>query len=537
MATSAELTGASSEELAEARAALVDYLIELHPTLSLRAGPLADAVLGPAADALAAVEHVSAAAAASLDPETALAEGGYDEEVLAAALAGRGIERLAAAEAAGDVALVFSDDAERVVPPGYRLRAADGTAYTTDAQTRLLTSGSTPLSDDELALVSVPGGGYAGVVAVTAAEAGASGNRPAGTALEAEEELDNQTAAYAATDLSGGRDEETDAALLLRLPAAGAPRAATSETGIAAVVQDAAENLSAVSVTGFGSEAMRRGRSVLTGQTPGRADAWVRSADQLGREAVRVTATLDDAGTGRWRYTLAAGDAPALVKAEKTLQAGDELTSAGYPPQSVTWGYDTSGSDAPPDVRSGPDAMFSVYATATVRFLDPDTSTSGLTVNVSTKSYDAVVRYLAGVANAQEAVEAADRRGCGGDCLVRAACPVLVSVTAAATVASGVELTAEEVAAAVAAAVNALGITSELNGAVVAVGALSRLPAGTALELSGWSGTVHRTDGTTGSVTGSSGLSVTTDRSLGLGPETVAFYCDPESVTATVAVA
>ncbi len=534
MATQAELTGATDDEIAAARDALVTYVQALWPRLSVRAGELADLVLGPAADALAAVDHRAEAAAASLDPETALAAGGYDEDVLAAALAGRGVTRLAATVASGDAALTFSDDVERTVPVGYRLATADGVYYATSGSTRLLPTTGTAVLATDVVLVADGAGGYAAVVAVAAEEDGADANRPAGTVLTADTALSNQTAAYAATDLAGGRDEETDAELLARLPAATAPRTTGSALGTQAVIQDAVPGLE-VSVVGFGHAAMRRGRSVLSSQAPGRADAWVRTADPLGRERVTVTAVLEVVGPpGQWRFTLGTDDAPGKVYCEKVLQEGGTLTAVGMAPDSTTWGYDLTDADPVPDVRAAADAMFSRYATATVRFTDSATSTSGMTANVTTRDYDAVVRYVPGVDTAQAAVDAADVRAAGGDCLVRAACPVRVAVIAAATGPSGVDLEAEEVEAAVAAAINAQGITSTIHASVVGAAAIALLPAGTTLQLSTWTGTVYATDGTATAISGSQGLSVTTDYSRGLDPDTVAFYCDAESVTGSV---
>jgi hypothetical protein len=52
--------------------------------------------------------------------------------------------------------------------------------------------------------------------------------------------------------------------------------------------------------------------------------------------------------------------------------------------------------------------------------------------------------------------------------------------------------------------------------------------------LSGWEGTVKQTDDTTLVVTGSTGLSVTTDTTHDVLPKTVAFYCDAEDVDVTL---
>lgn len=539
MPTAATLTGATADEVAASRAALVGYLQALFPSLALRAGPLADLALGPAADALAAAAHWADEARASLDPEAALAAGGYDEEVLAAALAGRGVTRLAAATASGSVAMTFSTAVARTVGAGARFAAADGTAYKTTAGVRFLPPGSTAVTAGDVVLVEDPAGGYAGVTAVEAVEAGAAGNRPAGSALTAAAPAPaGLTAAVAATDLAGGADAETDAELLARLPAATAPRTAASRAGAEALVRDAVPAATYVTTIGFGDAGMRRGRSVLTSQTPGRLDVRFRVGESPGRLRVRVTATLDSVpgAHGVWRFPLAADDAPGWFTVEKVLRADESFAAVGYAPTAApTAGYDVSGADPAPDVRSAMDAALSAYSTALAYFTDTDTATGGLTVGVSTAEYDAVVRYVPGVAAAQAALAAPAAAPAGGDALARAAAPVMVSVAAAVAAPAGVTVTAAEVRAAVAAAVNAQGVSTTLSAAAVATAAQARLPAGSTVQLSGWAGTVYPVAAAPTAATASAaGLTVTTDWATGLGPDAVAYYADETAVTATV---
>lgn len=529
--TAADLAGTSAASRAAARAALVAYLQDLFPTLSVRSGPLADLALGVAGAALAAVEDRAATVTASVDPETALAEGGYDPDLLAAILAGRGVARRPSAAAAGAAGIKFSDDARRTVQAGFRLKTADGTYYAVSAATRLLSTTETATATGDVVLVAYPGGGYVGVVPVAAAATGAAGNRPAGTALTADTALSGQTAAFLTEDAAGGADAETDAALLARLPAAQAPLTVASADGAAGVVEAAATAITAVATLGFGQEGMSRGRSVLTGQQPGCLDVWVREAG-LSRVYLTVTATLVDAG-GVWQFSVGVDDAPGWLFLERIVQKG-AFQATGYQPSATYPGYDLTGAAVLPNVTTAADAAMSRYMTGTFRFTDPDTSTSGLTVNTSTREYTAVLRGLADIAAAQAAVEDPGAAAGGGDCLVRGACPVVVTVTALARAPAGVTLTTAQVASAIADAVNATGINNRLSAAEVVARASALLPVGSYLQLSGWSGIVHPTNAVPATVTGSAGLEVGEDYPAGLGPLTVAFYADPEGVTVTV---
>ena len=535
MATAAELAGATDEDIAEAKTALVTHVASSFPALSLTSGPLADLVLGPAADALAAVDVRATAVEASLDPEEALANGGYDEDVLAVVLAGRGVTRIAASYATGTAAIKFTDTVSRTVHTGFRFYTADGVYFkTTESVSFLAPTATVVLSGQRLLVHDTTDDTYVGTVAVTAEETGFTGNRTAGTALESDSELTGQDSALLATDTTGGADAETDAALLARLPAATAPRTTASFYGAEGAVNSVA-TFSSTEVIGYGDTGMRRGRSSLTGQTPGRVDVRVRVNSAPGRVRVPVTGTyLGPSGPqGSWQCPIAVDDAPGWYKVERIVLRGADMLTGGYTP-TVSYGYNLSGATITPDIRSVSDAFFSRYLTATVQFQDTDTDISGLTINVSTNDYDAILRYIPGIAEAQDAVDAEDVRSAGGDCLVRAAAPVMVSVTAAATVLTGVELTDDELAEAVAEAINASIITSTLNASTVGAAAQNLLPAGTLLQLSSWTGIVHNWDGTTSSISGTSGLSVVTNWTNGLGDNTVAFYADVEDVTATV---
>lgn len=538
MATQAELFGAGPDDVVAARELVVTYLADRYPTLSVRVGELSTLVVGAATDALAAVDVRAAAQIASLDPETALATGGYDEDVLAAALAGRGVTRGAAAYATGSIAVHLSAVTGVTIPNNYRVYTSDGVYYGSISLSRVLAPGATATSPSDLVAVTVPEGGFAVLVPVRAAETGATANRPAGTALTSVAPVAYQTAVYAASDLAGGADVETDAALLARLPAATAPRTVASDAGAAATVEDVVPAYTTVTTVGFGHEGMRRGRSALTGQTPGRMDIRVRTSDPPARVRVPVSATLiATVPYGRWRFALDVDDAPGRFRVEKAVQRNAALTAAGYALAAVTAGYDTAADETGLDVRTAADAALSRYATLIGEFLDPDTSTAGLTVDVSTRLYDAIVRTVDGLDVAQAACDAAEARAAGGDCLVRSAVPVMVTLTVAATIASGVTLTPAQTSTAVARAINENGISQTLSASSVAARAAAYLPTGTALQLTTFVGVVYPVGSASFTISGSSGLSVSTDWTVGVGPDVVAFYADPEGVTSTVATA
>lgn len=529
--TVAELAGATDEEISSVRSVLTSYLQSLYPNLSVRACQLADLLLGPASVALAAVEHRGTQIENSVNPETALASGDYDTTTLDSVLAGRGVARIAAATATGSIALVFNTNTQRQIPAGTQFETADGTIIKTSSASRILSSGSTATSSNDVVLTDTGSGSYFCTIEAQASSSGADGNRVAGVTLTPVSTISGLSAAYVAEDLTGGRDEETDAELLARLPSATAPRTADSAYGATGVIQDAYDYLH-VAAVGFGHPGMLRGRSVLTGQSPGRSDMRVKVGNSPSRLRLRVTATLDaiNTGIGTWRATIERGDCPGWFLVEKAIKTTDVLTATGFTINTVTPGYDIIDIDSPPDIKSVLDAALSYYSTVTVKFEDNTTSTAGLVINTSTKDYDLVVRYIPGIQVSQEAVDADNVRPAGGDCLVRAVIPVMVSLDAAVTVKSGVTLTSDEAATAIARAINESDIGTSLSSARVAADALSYLPSGTTLQLSNWEGIIYPVNTTLINITGTDGLVVSTDWSNGIGEDTVGFYADSSSI-------
>ena len=536
MVTAADLAGASDADVTNARAALSSFLQSKFPTLSLTSSQLADLVLGPSAVALAAVEAYGESVAASFDPAVALASGVYDVATLNSVLAGRGVTRNAASTASGFIGVKFSVDTTRTIPINWTVKTADGVQFKTTTTVTVLPSGSTPTSSVQVAAVVDPTGGYSVSVPASAVNSGANGNVLAGTALTAvSSTLDGTiSSVWASSTFTGGADVESDAALLTRLPAATAPRTTGSAAGAVGILTNAVPSVSYATSVGFGDPVLVRGRSVLASQSPGRQDVWFRFATSPVRNAISVTATyVDTVGpNGVWRFTLPVGVAAGLYTVEKVVRSGTAITATGYTPTVVTFGFDLSQDVNPPDVRTVTDAALTSYTTAVVTFTDVDTPTAGLTLNTSTKAYTAVVRQIPYVSAAQTALSASSVSVAGGDCLARGALPASVSVTASYTPAVGVTLTSAQVQAAVAAAVNATGVSNTLSVPAVTADALSRLPAGTTLQLSNWSATLYPVDNSSNvTVSGTTALTFATDYARNISPKSVAFYLDPANVT------
>lgn len=519
--------------VARYRALLTTFVRERYPGLAVAGGPLADLLLGPGGTVLAAVGAAADAAEATVDLEAALATGTADPAVLDALLAARGVTRRPGAKATGAAVLTVAALATVTVGPGSTFETADGLVFVPAQTYTLYPPGSDVFLAGDVAGTEIADGNYEATVEVQAQADGAAGNKPGGTTLTADPAVANLLAGRVASGLTGGADEESDAELLARLDDAQAPAVAGSRAGVENLVAAEVGADAVTAVVGFGHPGLRRGASGVALQPAGRCDARVRTP-LLGRTYARVEAELQSVvgPVGTWRFALTKDDVPGWVIVPRVVQTG-ATTDAGYAVTELTRGYDVAGVSNPPDVRSATDAAGSAYAIMSGEFADTDTDASGLTPG-DTREYDVEVRLVVGIGAAQASVMLPEHASPGADCLVRAATPVLVTLSLTVRVPAGATVDTGLVAATAATAVGtASGLSGRLYASAVLAAVTPTLPAGGSVTAAAMSGAIYEPDGSVGNVTGTD-LIPTTDYANGVGPDVTAFYADPEDVAVSV---
>lgn len=537
-----------------ARQLVLDWVNETYPGADLPGGPLDSLVLQPSAVLEAAnqknIDRVRLASSLqAIDADATLADAA-DEAVIDRLLSNYRITRLAAAAATGQVTLLFSVLTPVVVPSGTVFTDAAGHNFTANsAYTGRVASGDVVSTSDRL-LVAVGDGTYSMTIDVTASATGPASNIARATVVTTTATIPNLTKALAAADFTGGRTQESNTAMVARMRSSWAGRTAATRTGIDGLfrLQTGFEGIIGTSVVGYGDAEQRRNHSVLPLSMPGRVDVYVRTQGPW--QSVQKTKTALLVGTamsgtrGVWQITLTRDDAP-IYTVDKVVLPKDQYNAAaaGYAISSTTRGYDitagAAGSAAGlvflPDITSATEAAFSRYQTIVLTLVDVDSSIAGLTVGVSTAPYVVFYKSMPGIATLQDAIAARSVRSTMGDCLVKAPVPCFVAI--AVNVAHNLGATAvttTTVKDAVAAAVNALGFVGTLPFSTIISAAQGVLPAGSTVSSVTASGTIYRPDGTTTAVSGSTGLTPTTDNAGMISPRTICFYTSATDVTVVV---
>ena len=519
---------------------------ERHPTYDLKRGPVHDLIVYLSAE-LAGVNTQNAdrlrrsltLQGAESDPTL------VDSDTLGNLASNYGIVPLEAASSTGTAAVVVSVSAVLVIPRGFTFTDPAGRSYEAAATFTARTTSGDVISTTDRLLTLQGDGNYAFTITLNDSDTGTAGNIPRLTALTPSATLANFERSYASSSFTGGRDDETATALLLRARTSWTSRSASSRAGVEAVLRSVSgyETMPGVSVVGFGDAEQKRNHAVFPVTMPGRCDAWVRTGGLWDTVSLTKTATLVGTvgSTGIWQFTILRDDAPGFYEIEKiALPANIDLDTNGYTITLETRGYDVSAGSGDaltylPDITSATEAGYSRYSTATVRFNDTDTSLSGLTVGVSTKSYSVLVRTPAGIEELQDAISDSDARSFG-DVLVRGAVPCTVSVSITISTQAGATApTSAGAKAYVADTINGTGFFGSLTSATLLGGLTTLLPSGSYVSSLSMSGSLRRPDGTTVSLASTgTALTPTTDTANLISSKTVCFFCREDDVTVTL---
>lgn len=530
--------------VAQASEAAVEWTQEGFPGVDLSGrGVVGDLVVGAGAQLIAAVDRVAvnlrdsfSAIVAGTDP--ALADAG----VLDAIAANARISRLPGAAASGGAAVVVRSPRPFVVPAGTAF-VADGASFVNPAAHAVRSPGTAAESDTDLILSPAGVGTYAVVVPVVAQADGPAGLIRRGSRLVPSMTIPLLVQCYAEADFTGGISAETNAELVKRFQLGLASHAPSNRVTTEAMLRASAglSGIRAVSIVGFGdAEMVRDQHTIFPGSTGGRVDVYVRCAPLPADVAIDVSATLVDvtADGGIWQFSIGRDDAPGFYEVTRVAAPGADPASASYEVLAATRGLDVADDDWTPDLASPGEAAYTRYQTATVRFVDPERSTSGLSVGVSRADYRVSARAMPLVADAQAALGARSSRHWGADVLARAAVPCDVTVWCELRrTAITAEPTAAQVVAARAAAaavVNATGFAGRVASAPIARAIEDALPAGCEVGPLAIRGTIVGPGGVRRTVqdAGRRGeIEVPYLPADGISARTVCFFLRPEDVT------
>lgn len=538
--TVTDLTTLDPNVVEQFRATETGLIAAFNPGVDLKRGPTQDLVITPKAALDAAtqtnidlIRQASSLLAINANPALA------DTDTVNRLLSNYGLTRKTALPAVGTITVVLSALVPAVIPTT-TVFTINGQTYQPVQTTAGRISQASVLGPGDV-LITALGSNFSFPVAVQAVVAGSAGNAKNGSPATLSLNPPKFVQAYAQGDITGGQDQETNAQLIGRLQSGLAAKTWGSRFTVDALLRQQFPSLLADSIVGFGDpEMLRDTHAIWPGHTGGRSDLWIRMAPSWQAVTLSKTATLIFvSGTqGTWQFTVARDDAPGYYMVDRVLLPSQSPTSTGFPASSDVRSFDLS-VDAThsyfPDVTTGVEGAYSRYQTSTVQFVDTITNASGLTPNVSTATYNVVLRTMPQIAAVQDYLGQRSVRPTMGDVLVRAAVPCFMTVSLTLNVLSGTVVNVAAAQAAVASAVNALGFSGSVPASAISQ-VLHNLLGASLVSVTSilMNGTLRRLDGTNIVLADPVNLAIVSDPANLVTNHTVAFLLNATDVTITV---
>lgn len=286
----------TAESVQERQKLLTQVLREAYPELDFSSGALHDIVLYLHAilDAKTSTEldrYKSAQSLLAITRDPTLA----DDETADHIFSNYNVTRNAAAFAAGSVKLHFQRDLPVLIPSDTEFTFGSDIYRVTEG----IVAGSTTSSVYDQ-LTAAPDGTYTFTVHVIAVEAGTRAPVLAGDPLETT--LGGVIRAYAERDFDPGKDAESNARVLTRLADGMATPCWGNRFQIAALIRNNVEDVTDISVIGFGDAEMTRDQlTVFPISVGGKADIYVKTA--LEYKTVTTTARYLGIEKGKERWS------------------------------------------------------------------------------------------------------------------------------------------------------------------------------------------------------------------------------------------
>jgi hypothetical protein len=430
------------------------------------------------------------------------------------------VKRRKGAAASGLLTLVTSEQVGFVIPAGTAF-TAHGHTFKTKGTIQVRTHAE-KLAANDRQLVRQGKGVWTCTIPVTSENPGANSNLRKGTQLRWQtQQLPFVRKVYAAKDFGGGADEESNAQMFNRMARNVGGKVWSNRMTCEALVCDCPKygRLAGLSIVGFGDPEMLRDRhSLWPGSTGGRSDVYVKPhTGILTKEIKRPGVWLDREQNGTlWEIKIDKDAAPGFLYVAS-------VSIAGSPCQIVTdrRGHEACGTS--PDIKDPLEATYSAFQTAALVVRAPNW----------TIGHDFVVnlRYLEGIADAQERLSARGASSPAGDVLVKAAVPCIT--TARIDIQRhprDPQVQEAAIREAVSVAVNNTGFVGRLSAAHVMKVVSEHLDGAMAIKDISLGGKIRCPDGNIHMMPAGNLLTIPNDPARLVTPRTTVFFLDPADV-------
>lgn len=532
----------SQTDIAAAELLLQQYLSDAFPSLNLsKASSLYDINIRPRAIAylLSRAEWESFQATRSLKgvvehPELASAA------IVDAILSNNLLTRRLGSKAAGRLRVTVGLDGIYVLPKTSNLTTDTGLVFHPQQDYRIST---TPSAESDLRLYVQPGGTHYFLLPVVADQNGVAHQLADGVQFKIGSLVPSLILAAAYGNFQGGLDDETNGALIARIPEGQSVKNQVSRLSIAATLKEKFPEILDLSVQGMNDPAMIRNSHNLVGmKVGGYADIYVRTGTTFSVGSVKKSATLidiDGDNNATYRVSLDRDDYPGNYSVRGILpDDGDALGS--YLILSETKGFENRvnaddqpiGLVRPNRLVTAAEAAYSRFQTSNILFrVDYDAALGTRPVDQFSINLGVTVElaWMPLIKEIQQFVSDRSRGVCLADYLVRAAIPCFVQLSTV-TVEADLGTSAQDVRLAVYRYINGvkMGEILRVDAIISAIKAVPgvrfvRLP----IQLTG---SVYAPTGSVLSIRGSSAMAIPSAPEHQVVPDNTAFIVEMSDI-------
>lgn len=422
-----------SDAIAQAENFLKTFLAEEYPSMDLSEGRvLRDLLIRPAAifhvlnnANLDAERRSHSLQAINADP--ALADDDIVDDVLSNFL----ITRAAGTKATGQITIIISSLLTTSIQQG-TVFTANGLDYVTTQTFIGVTEADAVISSQQKLITLRSDGTYAFTIPVEAEAAGSAYQVRRNTRFTMSPAPGNLIDAVAAEDFTGGADTETNSELVGKLAAGITPSVFSGRSQIDALVRSEVSETVAVSIVGFGdAEMLRDKHNLFEIACGGKADIWAKTRRLPESLSVDVEATLVDADTKLFQFSIGRDVAPGFYVVEGVFPEDAPEDYGSLEITGETRGLDLSqdSNEFVPTVAGIVEGAYSRYQTSVIQFKSPDTDVTAMIEGTSKASFKVNVLYLPDIKTLQEKAVDRGSRNPQADYLVRAPVPAFVALS------------------------------------------------------------------------------------------------------------
>lgn len=517
-----DLTTLDADKVRQAQALVADSLSQWMPGVDVTRGAVADVLVAPAGELVAAISQEMERIRSSLSLRLAIDSATtLDPDLIDNILSNYGIERRAAVNAGGRLRLIMSSATPVTLPTGTGFIVA-GYRFQTDRAFSARSPSDPTISATDIPLTASTDGTYYWLIDVVSADTISIPVRT-GDRADALVPVPGLLSARAEADFFTGVSAETAEELVESVQDGIAPPTAGTARGIISLVRKLVPAASA-SVVEYGDAEQIRYHTDLPGVGGSRVDVYVRTSDlpaigQVTKSGVCTSVQFD--GSTIWQIGLTRDDLPGFYEIVGIKPSNSPTADLGVEPSTYQFGVDVRGEA---DIRLARHGTFTRYQTAVITFIGP----SGI---VGERRDFTVSASLQGqLVEIDEYLLSRENRPEGVDILVHGAVPCRVILDATVKISGQAAQDRTTIVNALAKAVNAVSFSDELSTDEIASRIAGQLPVGhTLVSLSGF-GRILGLDREEVIATGPRRIIVPDLPARGISYRTVCFFCDPADI-------